>query len=76
MYYSVHDYLRFALTDDVSVARDRLRGALHLLLDPTESCGNDELHRHSHAHKRKQDEVMSQVKQEQLMARQEEKKAL
>ncbi|KAK3932534.1 Protein lin-37-like protein [Frankliniella fusca] len=62
-----------AINDDVSLARDRLRGALHLLLDPSESCGNDELHKYPH--KRKQDEYMSQLKQEQLLARQEEKRA-
>lgn len=62
-----------AVNDDVSLARGRLRGALHLLLDPSESCGNDELHKHPH--KRKQDELLSQLKQEQLLARQEEKRA-
>lgn len=59
--------------DDVSVARGRLRGALHMLLDPTESCGNDELHRHGL--KRKQDDFLSNMKQEQMLAKQEEKRA-
>lgn len=77
-YCGVHSFLWFRLVvtaDDVSLARDRLRGALHLLLDPSETCGNDECHKTQQAQKRKQDELLQQMKQEQILAKQEEKKA-
>lgn len=57
----------------MAVARGRLRGALLLLLDPSETSTNDELHKQGF--KRKQDDFLSNLKQEQILARQEEKKA-
>lgn len=59
--------------DDVAAARSRLRGALLLLLDPSETSTNDDPHKQGF--KRKQDDVLSNLKQEQMLARQEEKKA-